>query len=115
MIATIFVKPPIITVTIDTMNTSIDSTELPLDEIADAHENSDASSVSYSEISKNGLWSNNPALVQLLGLCPLLAVSGSVVNAIGLGLATLMVLVGSNIVVSLIRNIVAMPSNYPSL
>ena len=107
MIATIFVKPPIITVTIDTMNTSIDSTELPLDEIADAHENSDASSVNYSEISKNGLWSNNPALVQLLGLCPLLAVSGSVVNAIGLGLATLMVLVGSNIVVSLIRNIVS--------
>jgi len=37
----------------------------------------------YGEISKNGLWTNNPALVQLLGLCPLLAVSGSVVNALG--------------------------------
>ncbi|HHX82431.1 MAG TPA: hypothetical protein GX696_05555, partial [Pseudomonadaceae bacterium] len=35
-----------------------------------------------SDITRNGLWSNNPALVQLLGLCPLLAVSNSVVNAL---------------------------------
>ena len=61
----------------------------------------------YGEITKNGLWSNNPALVQLLGLCPLLAVSGSVVNATGLGLATLVVLTCSNIAVSLIRNVVS--------
>ncbi len=59
------------------------------------------------EISYNGLWKNNPALVQLLGLCPLLAVSGSVVNALGLGAATLLVLVGSNVSVSLIRNSVS--------
>jgi electron transport complex protein RnfE len=64
-------------------------------------------SINYAEVSKNGLWNNNPALVQLLGLCPLLAVSGTVVNALGLGLATLLVLVGSNIAVSLIRNIVS--------
>ena len=63
--------------------------------------------ITYGEISKNGLWSNNPALVQLLGLCPLLAVSGNVVNALGLGLATLMVLVCSNVAVSLIRNVVS--------
>lgn len=62
------------------------------------------SDIPYGEISRNGLWSNNPALVQLLGLCPLLAVTGSVVNALGLGLATLTVLVGSNCAVSLIRN-----------
>lgn len=55
-------------------------------------------------LSRQGLWSNNPALVQLLGLCPLLAVSATLVNALGLGLATLMVLVGSNCAVSLIRN-----------
>lgn len=55
-------------------------------------------------ISANGLWDNNPALVQLLGLCPLLAVSGSVVNALGLGLATMFVLTSSNISVSIIRN-----------
>lgn len=64
-------------------------------------------SVDYREISKNGLWKNNPALVQLLGLCPLLAVTGSVVNALGLGLATTLVLTGSNISVSLIRNTVS--------
>jgi len=62
------------------------------------------SDVDYGEISRNGLWNNNPALVQLLGLCPLLAVTGSVVNALGLGLATLAVLLGSNIAVSLIRH-----------
>ena len=58
----------------------------------------------YRELSANGLWKNNPALVQLLGLCPLLAVTGSVVNALGLGLATMAVLMCSNSAVSLIRN-----------
>ena len=37
---------------------------------------------------KDGMWANNPALVQLLGLCPLLAVTSTVTNALGLGLAT---------------------------
>ncbi len=63
--------------------------------------------VSYRELSLNGLWKNNPAIVQLLGLCPLLAVTGSVVNAVGLSLATTLVLVTSNTCVSLIRNIVS--------
>jgi electron transport complex protein RnfE len=63
--------------------------------------------ISYRELSLNGLWKNNPALVQLLGLCPLLAVSGSVVNAIGLGLATTAVLMLSNTSVSLIRNVIS--------
>ncbi|MBT6693316.1 MAG: electron transport complex subunit E [Porticoccaceae bacterium] len=56
------------------------------------------------EVTENGLWHNNPALVQLLGLCPLLAVSSTMANALGLGLATMMVLIGSNTIVSLIRN-----------
>ncbi|MDN3609427.1 electron transport complex subunit E [Vibrio ostreicida] len=55
---------------------------------------------------KNGMWDNNPALVQLLGLCPLLAVSSTITNALGLGLATLLVLVGSNVTVSLVRDFV---------
>jgi electron transport complex protein RnfE len=59
----------------------------------------------YGELSINGLWKNNPAIVQLLGLCPLLAVTGSVVNALGLGIATCFVLVTSNTAVSLIRNV----------
>lgn len=58
----------------------------------------------HKTLLKNGMWSNNPALVQLLGLCPLLAVSSTVTNALGLGIATLLVLVGSNVSVSLIRN-----------
>ena len=61
------------------------------------------SDITVQELTKNGLWTNNPALVQLLGLCPLLAVTGTVVNALGLGLATMLVLVGSNVIVSLIR------------
>ena len=56
-----------------------------------------------AEISKNGLWKNNVALVQLLGLCPLLAVTGTVINGLGLGIATLMTLVLSNSLVSIIR------------
>ena len=63
--------------------------------------------VNYKEISQKGLWSNNPALVQVLGLCPLLAVSSTVVNAMGLGLATLLVLTTTNSAVSLIRNYVS--------
>ncbi|WP_375322121.1 electron transport complex subunit E [Aliivibrio logei] len=57
----------------------------------------------HQELIKNGLWDNNPALVQLLGLCPLLAVSATVTNALGLGIATTLVLIGSNLIVSLVR------------
>ena len=65
------------------------------------------SDVSYKELTFNGLWKNNPALVQLLGLCPLLAMTGSVVNSIGMGVATMFVLITSNLAVSLIRNVVS--------
>lgn len=53
-----------------------------------------------------GVWQNNGALVQLLGLCPLLAVSNNVTNALGLGLATLLVLTLTNTVVSLFRRVI---------
>lgn len=52
---------------------------------------------------KSGLWHDNPGLVQLLGLCPLLAVTGSFVNGLGLGIATLAVLMASNALVSATR------------
>jgi len=58
----------------------------------------------YLKITKNGLWHNNQALVALLGLCPLLAVTNNIVNAIGLGLATTFVLVASNTTVSIFRH-----------
>jgi Na+-translocating ferredoxin:NAD+ oxidoreductase subunit E len=62
------------------------------------------SNPSYTDITKNGLWTNNVALVQLLGLCPLLAVTNSTVNGIGMGMATLLTLTLSGLSISLIRN-----------
>jgi len=49
------------------------------------------------------LWKENPTLVQLLGLCPTLAVTNSVINCLGMGSATMFVLVGSSALVSLVR------------
>lgn len=55
---------------------------------------------------KAGLWNENPGLVQLLGLCPLLAVTTSFVNGLGLGLATMFVLTCSNALVSATRRFI---------
>lgn len=52
---------------------------------------------------QSGLWRDNPGLVQLLGLCPLLAVTSTFVNGLGLGIATLVVLTCSNVLVSATR------------
>jgi len=60
----------------------------------------------YKDIVRDGLWSNNVGLVQLLGLCPLLAVTGTFINGLGLGLATLVTLITSNVIVSAIRRLV---------
>ncbi len=60
----------------------------------------------YNTILRDGLWTNNVGLVQLLGLCPLLAVTGTFINGLGLGLATLITLVASNVIISLIRKLV---------
>lgn len=68
----------------------------------------------FSELVADGLWHNNPGLVQLLGLCPLLGVSSSTVNALGLGIATILVLVCSNASVSLIRNAVTPAVRLPA-
>lgn len=58
----------------------------------------------YRALTSNGLWRNNPGLVQLLGLCPLLAISNTLIYALGLGIATTATLLVSNGTVSLIRN-----------
>ena len=55
------------------------------------------------EIFVQGLWKNNSALVQLLGMCPLLAVTSTATNALGLGLATTLVLTLTNFSISLFR------------
>jgi len=58
----------------------------------------------HNKIIKDGLWTNNVALVQLLGLCPLLAVTNTFINGLGLGIATMLTLIISNSCVSLSRN-----------
>lgn len=62
--------------------------------------------ITYGKLVQEGLWNNNQALVALLGLCPLLAVTNTAVNGLGLGIATTLVLVLSNATISLIRNLV---------
>lgn len=62
------------------------------------------SDIDYKRITLDGLWHNNQALVALLGLCPLLAVTNTLINGLGLGIATLMVLLLSNLSVSAIRH-----------
>lgn len=69
---------------------------------------------SPSQIAIQGLWRDNPALVQLLGLCPLLAVSNSVANSLGLGIATLAVLVMSNFLISLLRRFLDESTRLPA-
>jgi electron transport complex protein RnfE len=57
----------------------------------------------YKEIAWNGVWKQNAILAQMLGLCPLLAVSSSFVNAVSLGLATVLVMVLANVGISILR------------
>jgi Na+-translocating ferredoxin:NAD+ oxidoreductase subunit E len=60
----------------------------------------------YSEIIENGLWKQNPGVVQLLGLCPTLAVTTSVVNGVSLGVATALVMAAANGAVSPVRKFI---------
>ncbi|KON80072.1 electron transport complex subunit E [Azoarcus sp. PA01] len=60
----------------------------------------------FRENAWNGLWKQNTGLVQLLGLCPILAVSTSVVNAVSLGIATVVVMAVSNFAVASLRNFI---------
>jgi electron transport complex protein RnfE len=68
----------------------------------------------YREITLNGLWKNNPGLVQLLGLCPLMAVTTNMVNGLGLGLATLIALVSSNVAISIVRHYISEEIRIPA-
>lgn len=67
----------------------------------------------YAEITRDGLWNNNPALVQILGMCPLLAVSSTMVNAIGMAAATMLALILTNGAISLIRDFVKPETRIP--
>ena len=67
----------------------------------------------FKEIVYNGLWKQNPGLVQLLGLCPLLAISNTVVNALSLGLATTLVMTLSGSAVAAIRDVIPNEARIP--
>jgi Na+-translocating ferredoxin:NAD+ oxidoreductase subunit E len=69
--------------------------------------------VSLGTIFTEGLWRSNPVLILLLGLCPTLAVTSSVINGLGMGLATTFVLVMSNLVVSSLRGIIPKKMRIP--
>ncbi len=60
----------------------------------------------YQDIARNGLWTQNSILAQMLGLCPLLAVSTNFVNAFSLGLATIVVMMIANLAVSALRTFI---------
>lgn len=62
------------------------------------------SDISYRELAVQGLWKNNPGLVQILGMCPMMAISNTVINSLGLALATILTMVVSNGLASVIRH-----------
>jgi len=62
--------------------------------------------VKKTDILADGFWHNNTIFAQLLGMCPLLGVTTSAINGFWMGAATLLVLLGSNLVVSLVRNLI---------
>jgi electron transport complex protein RnfE len=67
----------------------------------------------YRRIARDGIWDNNVVLSQMLALCPLLAVTGTATNGLGMGLATLVVLVTSAFTVSLMRNMITQEVRIP--
>lgn len=63
-------------------------------------------STNYRAMLTEGLWNNNPGLVQLLGLCPMMAVTTNLMNGLGLGLATLLSLTVTNLIIALSRDFI---------
>lgn len=68
----------------------------------------------FGKIFKNGVLTNNPVLVQMVGMCSVLAISSSLTNAIGMGIAVIFVLTMSNLVISLLRNFIEDEVRIPS-
>lgn len=70
-------------------------------------------SSNYKRITRDGLWDNNVVFSQMLAMCPLLAVTGTATNGLGMGLATLAVMVVTGFIVSLLRNIISAEVRIP--
>lgn len=64
-------------------------------------------SMSYGIITRDGLWSNNVVFAQMLALCPLLAVTGTATNGLGMGIATTFVMISASIIISMLRGIIS--------
>ena len=60
----------------------------------------------FAKITRDGLWDNNIVFSQSIGLCPLLAVTGTATNGLGMGLATVAVMVACNLVISYVRALI---------
>ncbi|MGC9419545.1 MAG: electron transport complex subunit E [Rhodovulum sp.] len=71
-------------------------------------------STNYATIARNGIWDNNVVSGQLLALCPLLAVTGTATNGLGMGLASTAVMVGSGLAVSLLRKVITPEIRIPA-
>ncbi|MBK6744713.1 MAG: electron transport complex subunit E [Hydrogenophilales bacterium] len=69
--------------------------------------------MNYSRIARDGLWDNNVVFAQMLALCPLLAVTSSATNGLGMGLATTAVLIGSNTLISALRRFISAEVRIP--
>lgn len=67
----------------------------------------------YTRIIRDGLWDNNVVFAQMLALCPLLAVTSTATNGLGMGLATTAVLLASNLLVSSFRDIISQEVRIP--
>lgn len=61
----------------------------------------------YRRLAQDGLWSNNMVFAQMLALCPVMAVTSTATNGLGMGLATLFVLLGANMIISTLRNFIS--------
>lgn len=62
--------------------------------------------MNLKELFKSGVWTNNPVLIQILGLCPVLATSSTLLGALVMGLSATVVLMCSNVVISLLRKLI---------
>jgi len=80
--------------------TSPDNIDVEIEETKDASTEKPSRQLSYRKICSDALWTNNAGLVQLLGLCPLLAVTGNIINGLGLGIATIITLSCSNLIIA---------------
>jgi len=67
----------------------------------------------YKQIMRDGIWDNNVVMAQMLALCPLLAVTSTATNGLGMGLATTAVLLASNVTISLLRGIISSEVRIP--